>query len=402
MPRAAADAPPRSSAPDARPLVLFVLPFRRWGGPGSMLTIFLRHLTRYRALVAVPPDTEGQAALRGTGATVVEVPGLATVPRPTSPGRAARLTAEQVQGVGQLVRLIRRTRPDIVHGFSEGLLQAGIAARLVGRPSVTQAIGMTIFSPPAVGLLTTRLLARLSDLILCAQPMIQGEFTRFGAPLARLQLLHNCIEPADVRRQAADVGPASGPPLLTLVAGMDRRKGHDLLLRAAGRLRDRGIACRVRIVGSVEDDLGFFGELLRLRSELRLGELVDFAGPSDCVPRHLAEGTVHVVPSRIEALPLAGLEAMALGRPVVATRVGGNPYLVVEEETGLLAEAGDPQSLAAQLARVLTDPALARRLGAQGQARVEELFAADRVLPELELAYDRLLGRSPEQGHQDG
>jgi len=54
------------------------------------------------------------------------------------------------------------------------------------------------------------------------------------------------------------------------------------------------------------------------------------------------------------------------------------------------------------LARVLTDPALARRLGAQGQARVEELFAADRVLPELELAYDRLLGRSPEQGHQDG
>ena len=94
------------------------------------------------------------------------------------------------------------------------------------------------------------------------------------------------------------------------------------------------------------------------------------------MPALLETLDVVALPSWTEGLPLVLLEAMARGRPVVATPVGGTPELVTDGETGLLVPPRDPEALAEALRRVLDDPELARRLGEAGRARVAERFTA--------------------------
>lgn len=378
--------------------VLILLPYARWGGPGSLLATLLRHLERWQAVVVLPRGGEGGAKLEAAGARVLELDGLATMPRVRRPWQLGPALRHQATSTWRLVRLIRQERPALVHSFSEGLLTGGVAARLTGLPAVCQAIGMSIFQPPAVGLAVTALLGRLYDRILCAQPVIRDEFLACGAKPQRLTVLVNCIEPELVRQRAAAAGPARPPeslPVVAMVASMDRRKGHDLLIRAAGLLRQRGVGLRVRILGSVDDDPAFREELTGLVRQLGLTEQVELTGAVENVPAELARAQLYAVPSRSEALPVAGLEAMALGLPVVATRVGGLPYMVVHRETGLLCMPQDPDALADALAQLLQDPRRARTLGEAGRARVDRLFDAAVVAPRLEQVYDELTaGRS--------
>jgi len=115
-----------------------------------------------------------------------------------------------------------------------------------------------------------------------------------------------------------------------------------------------------------------------------------FAGYRDDAARVVAAADVFALPSWTEGLPLVVLEAMALGRPVVATPVGGTPELVVDEETGLLVPPRDVAALAAALTRVLGDGALGRRLGEAGRRRVAERFSAEATSREVLALYDEV------------
>jgi glycosyltransferase involved in cell wall biosynthesis len=87
------------------------------------------------------------------------------------------------------------------------------------------------------------------------------------------------------------------------------------------------------------------------------------------------------------------LEAMAAGRPVVATRVGGNPEVVVDGETGLLVPPREPRALADAVLRLLRDPALAGRLGEAARRRVESQFTLEQMVGRMQELYDQLLAR---------
>jgi glycosyltransferase involved in cell wall biosynthesis len=100
---------------------------------------------------------------------------------------------------------------------------------------------------------------------------------------------------------------------------------------------------------------------------------------------------VVVIPSHREGLPMVLLEAMAHGRPVVATRVGGMPSMVEEGRTGILVEPGDPAALRAAIDRLLDDRDSRRRLGAAAREKVAELCSWDRVVAETLAAYEAAL-----------
>jgi sugar transferase (PEP-CTERM/EpsH1 system associated) len=138
--------------------------------------------------------------------------------------------------------------------------------------------------------------------------------------------------------------------------------------------------------------------LQSLVEELALGDCVWMAGDRDDIPNLLACMDVFVLPSLGEGVSNTVLEAMATGLPVVATRVGGNPELVTEGDTGLLVPVSDIAALARALQRLIDDPALCVRMGNAGLERVQRDFDWQRTVAAYLQVYDVLLGRTSSAG----
>ena len=126
---------------------------------------------------------------------------------------------------------------------------------------------------------------------------------------------------------------------------------------------------------------------------LGLQDAVALAGTRDDVPELLARADVFALSSRSEGAPLSILEAMAAGLPVVSSRVGGVPELVVDGETGLLVPPGDPAAMAVALGRLVADAGLRYRLGAAGRERAQRCFDLRRQRCAHLDCYTRELGR---------
>src|SRR6185503_5823491 len=149
-------------------------------------------------------------------------------------------------------------------------------------------------------------------------------------------------------------------------------KGIWEYLDAARLLVEKGVKATFAVLG---DDLKGHGTLRRAMEErvasLALSDHFRFLGFRPDAPRLIPAFDVITVPSHIEPLGNATLEAMAAGRPVVGSRVGGIPEMVVEGETGVLVPAQDPIDLASALGQLIADPELATKLGSAGRQRAE-------------------------------
>jgi glycogen(starch) synthase len=165
----------------------------------------------------------------------------------------------------------------------------------------------------------------------------------------------------------AEIGAEADPPEILFVGRLAQEKGIHELAEAA-----RGL--NLVVAGD--------GPLRPL-----LPEALGFV-PHAEVERLLARAAVVVLPSHREGLPMALLEAMAHGRAVVATPVGGIPSLIEDGRTGLLVSPGDPGALRAAIDRLLADPELRRRLGEAARERVTELCSWERVVDETLAAYE--------------
>jgi glycosyltransferase involved in cell wall biosynthesis len=179
-------------------------------------------------------------------------------------------------------------------------------------------------------------------------------------------------------------------PVAGCVARMVPGRGHDVLLRAAARLRARLPEVRLVLVGRGEERPALEG----LVRELGLAPSVVFAGYRGAdLPAVLAAFDCAVLLGMgSEESCRAVLEAMAVGRPVVAAAVGAVPEIVVDGETGWLVEP-TPEAVAARLEATLRDRASARRMGEAGRRRVEALFTPSRRAALVEAVYARVVAK---------
>jgi glycosyltransferase involved in cell wall biosynthesis len=176
-------------------------------------------------------------------------------------------------------------------------------------------------------------------------------------------------------------------PLFLAVGRLRAPKDFMTFVRALGKLPPESF--EAVIVGEGPDR----GLLEHEIGALGLAGRVRLVGERRDVPDLLADADVFVLPSRSEGHPVAILEAMAAGLPVVASRVGGVPEQVSHGETGLLVEPGDPDELAAALRRLATNPPLRHRLGAAGRERAERAFDLDAFRRAHVELYSRELAR---------
>jgi glycosyltransferase involved in cell wall biosynthesis len=236
--------------------------------------------------------------------------------------------------------------------------------------------------------LMIRLVGKLATEIVVLGTAAQATLDGLGVPS---QVVPNAIPfpPATgaVREEAVNTGPFR----LLFVGTFGERKGCHELLKAIALLRDDGLDCRLDLAGREE----YAGEEECLRNEVAsygLGETVSFLGQHapDELASLYARSHAFCLPSHLEGLPLALIEAMAFGLPVVATPVGCVEDIVIHGQTGLLARVGDSTSLFEQISRLIQDADLRRELGRNGSRHVATHMGPDVVAAAWRDIYSRL------------
>lgn len=245
-------------------------------------------------------------------------------------------------------------------------------------------------------------------------PLKRGFLRRFGALIAvsdavrtaaaglvaddRLVTVPNGIElpadspaGADLRRE---LGLAPGRPVIGSIARLCPEKGHGDLLQAAGLLAGRWPDLALVLVGDAPAGSAHARELRRRVAALGLAGRVHFCGYRPRAADLATAFDIHVTSSLAEPFGLATLEAMAQGRPVVATRSGGSPEVVADGVEGFLVPPGDPARLAARLDCLLDSPGLRRAMGERGRARAARDFGLDLMARRTEAVYRQALARS--------
>jgi glycosyltransferase involved in cell wall biosynthesis len=241
--------------------------------------------------------------------------------------------------------------------------------------------------------LICRSLARVTDLSLAVSPGVRDYLIRQGGlNPAKVRVVPNGVDIAaiaaarpgpEVRRE---LGLPAATPLIGLVARLDHwGKGHKELFAALAQLQGR-YPCQALLVGGGRR----IEEMRHLAGSLGLAGQVHFLGQRQDVPDLLQAMDIFILPSYSEGVSLALLEAMAAGRPVIATAVGGTPEVVTDGVTGLLIPPQDPEALARALERMLAEPAWARQLGDQARHHVEANFSLDRLGREINGIYEEL------------
>jgi glycosyltransferase involved in cell wall biosynthesis len=183
----------------------------------------------------------------------------------------------------------------------------------------------------------------------------------------------------------AEFGLEAGEVMVSCVAELTASKDHHFLLRAWQKLRERCSSARLFLVGS-----GKLGSALQKKVTMEKIPGVHFLGHRRDVPLILQETDIFVLVSEREGLPKSVMEAMAAGKPVVASNVRGNRDLVEHEKTGLLVELGDIGGLAAALERLIAGPELRAGMGRAGAARIKD-YGLEKVLEEMSVIYRRYL-----------
>ncbi len=369
-----------------RPRVcLFTASVEPSGVGEHLLTLAAELRARYDLAVVCPPHAPGRRLLARARALGVEACALDV--------RTERRPAATLR------HWLQAQRFDLFHChagiFWEGALGAAIA-REAGVP-VVRTEHAPHRDPTPRNVAMSGALSGAVDRLICVSAGVGASFLAIGVPAEKLRIVRNGIAPLPSRSRAtvdratvrARLGLPTAARLVLTVGRLDEQKGHRTLLGAAPTVL-RG-APDVRFLwvgrGPLEDEL---------RAHLRardLEERVQVLGRRDDVPDVLAAADLFVLPSRFEGLPLAALEAMRAGLPVVGTRVCGIDEVVRDGQTGRLVPPLDAAALASAILEALGDPRRAACWGRAGRVLVARAFGAARMARETAAIYDELLGR---------
>jgi glycosyltransferase involved in cell wall biosynthesis len=312
----------------------------------------------------------------------------------------------------RLARLIRRERPQILHTHTAKAGTVGrVAALLAGsrRPPIVVHtfhghVLRGYFGPLRSFFfrLLERWLASRTTALVAVSPQVRDDLVALRvAPRERFVVIRLGIE-LDQRVAPDQDGRSESRRYLGIpderftvgwIGRMTGVKRTDDVLVAFKHLRDSGVDACLCLVGDGPDRT----QLEQRAHELGVVRDTLFLGYQENVAPFYAAFDALVLPSGNEGTPVSAIEALAAGRPVVATRVGGVPDVVRDGEDGFLVEAGATDELAERLARLARDPELRRRMGEEGRSRVVPRYAVDRLVDDVDRLYRSLLSAAGER-----
>jgi glycosyltransferase involved in cell wall biosynthesis len=370
------------------------------GGPAYQVSLLSGRMDQRRfptLLVSgrVPPGEGSSDHLaQRYGARHAVVPSLGPELRPL----------EDLKALREVTRIARAFRPDIVHTHTAKAGMIGrLAAELTGDPKpivIHTYHGHVLegyFSAPVTGFYRAleHAMARRSDRLIGVSTATVDDLVRLGvAPREKFEVIPLGLEldeflalrPEPGGPFRAEVGVHDGEVLATWVGRLVPIKRVDVLLRAVARARALGAPLRLAVVGDGE----LRPDLEAQAAALGIARHVAFAGYRRDLQAIVAATDVAVCTSDNEGTPVALIEAGAGARPLVATRAGGVPDVVVDG-AGILAERGDHEALGAGLARLASDGVLRRAMGATARAHVMRRYRYEALVQRMTDLYERLL-----------
>lgn len=291
----------------------------------------------------------------------------------------------------RLYRHFRKSSPDIVHTQHAAAFQdAALASRFARVPVLIHTDHSKHYpTTPRRHLVVERLLARLADRFCAVSEHTKADLVRHEslAP-GRTHVVYNGydfpIHPRweDRAKVRTELGVGDGEFLIGSVGRLEWQKGYDLLMEALPRILHAAPHVRAIIVGGGTKK----NELSAKRDALGLESRVHLTGWRRDAPRFLTAFDLFVMPSRFEGMPIALLEAMASGLPVLATSVGGIPEMIEDGISGRLVPEGDVEALSRTALDLIEAPDSLRRLGSAARARYKSEFRVASMVQ----AYDRM------------
>lgn len=293
----------------------------------------------------------------------------------------------------RVAAILRRVRPQVLHchDFTAAIV-GGRAAGVTSVPAMITLHGSPYYAGRWYRRLLLRLAVRRSRAAVAVSRSLASDVEQhLGLAPGSFNVVPNgtVLRPGNRERGRRALGLLPWETGILAVGRLEAVKGMDLLLRAMA-LRD--LAGRPGVRLAIAGDGGERAALEGLASDLGILPAVRFLGMRNDVPDLLAGSDLMVLPSRSEGLPMALIEGMGMGLPVVAARVGGIPEVVDEGGTGLLVSPQSPEELAGALVRLLEDTSLRERLGRAARERVEQDFSAAGMVQRYEALYRAAAG----------
>lgn len=352
-----------------------------------MLTIRALDTTRYTPFVVAGTDGEFASQMRAMGVPC-QVISLRQLDR--------RRPLGGLLSVASVFAAAVRHRVSLIHANDMPSFQpGGYAARMLGIPAIThvrfpdKASGYEWFFRPGFSLALFVSQALMKDAVAEAPGVFEG----------RSAVLHDCVEPQEpwsqdqVANCRRELGLATDRVVVAITGQVAEVKGIWDFVDAAQIVASRGSNALFVVLG---DDLKTGGRTRRemeARVEaLGLSSHFKFLGFRRDAPRIVQAFDMVVVPSHVEPLGNATLEAMAVGRPVIGSRVGGIPEMVVDTKTGLLVPPSNPTTLADAIERLVNDQLLREQMSSAARARAGTAFGMRAHASALEAYYDGLCG----------
>ena len=295
--------------------------------------------------------------------------------------------------VWRLHRLARGARIDVIH-HNNGLdVRAVLLAKWLRVPLIAYQRGTEWNSP------TVRFISRFVDAYVANSEATKGVLLGLGLRSDRIQVIYPPIDlqrfhpEVDASRQRRELGIGDGELTFGIPGTLLKWKGHDVFLKAARLVLDALPAARAVVIGEVPDgSTGYRDELMGLARELGIEHRTVFTGFRRDIPEliQLLDVVVH---ASVKPEPFGRViaEGMAMGKPVVASRLGGPIEIIQDGETGFLVPPGDPEKLGRRIIELLTTPSLAQRLGNNARVQAAARFSPAAHARLVEQVYEDVL-----------
>lgn len=339
-----------------------------WGGQESRTVRLINALdsSRFEVLVATPKEAELFARQGEIRARFFPV---------------AMKKSYSLGAIWNLYKIIKREKVDIVstHSGKDAWLGV-IAAKLAGVKAVrTRHLQTPITSPRSYN---------LHDKVVAVSEFVREDLQARGVEESRLETIHDGIslakfQPCRTGKLRRELGVGEETILLGIVAVLRIAKGHKLLLEALSKIENPNL--KLLIIGDGPQRENIALEIARLG----LSERVVMLGHREDVAEIMPELDIFVLPSQMEALGTAILEASACGVAVVGSRVGGIPECV--RENGVTFQSGEVDSLVKALKELIDDPKRRVRMGLLGREMVEREFSVEAMTQKTEALYEALV-----------